>query len=90
MRYLRGKKVTVSHGLQQTIDELDAIPPEVAEDYKIDLQKFLDGLISHYVLDEDKLVVAHAGLKEAHKYVAHKTLGVCSTKLQIIGTLIIL
>jgi protein phosphatase len=64
MRYLRGKKVTVSHGLQQTIDELDAIPPEVAEDYKIDLQKFLDGLISHYVLDEGKLVVAHAGLKE--------------------------
>jgi protein phosphatase len=64
MRYLRGKKVTVSHGLQQTIDELDAIPPEVAEDYKIDLQKFLDSLISHYVLDEGKLVVAHAGLKE--------------------------
>jgi protein phosphatase len=64
MRYLRGKKVNISHGLQQTIDELDAIPPEVAEDYKIDLQKFLDGLISHYVLDEGKLVVAHAGLKE--------------------------
>ncbi len=64
MRYLRGKKVTVGHGLQQTIDELDAIPLEVAEDYKIDLQKFLDGLISHYVLDEGKLVVAHAGLKE--------------------------
>jgi protein phosphatase len=64
MRYLRGKKVTVSHGLQQTIDELEAIPPEVAEDYKIDLQKFLDSLISHYVLDEGKLVVAHAGLKE--------------------------
>jgi protein phosphatase len=64
MRYLRGKKVTVGHGLQQTIDELEAIPPEVAEDYKIDLQKFLDSLISHYVLDEGKLVVAHAGLKE--------------------------
>jgi protein phosphatase len=64
MRYLRGKKVTVSHGLQQTIDELEAIPAEVAEDYKIDLQKFLDSLISHYVLDEGKLVVAHAGLKD--------------------------
>jgi protein phosphatase len=64
MRYLRGKKVTVSHGLQQTIDELESIPPEVSEDYKIDLQKFLDSLISHYVLDEGKLVVAHAGLKE--------------------------
>jgi polynucleotide kinase-phosphatase len=26
---------------------------------------FLDGLVSHYVLDDGKLVVAHAGLKEA-------------------------
>ena len=25
---------------------------------------FLDGLVSHYVLDDGKLVVAHAGLKE--------------------------
>jgi hypothetical protein len=29
-----------------------------------DLADFLDGLVSHYVLDEGKLVVAHAGLKE--------------------------
>ncbi len=27
---------------------------------------FLDGLISHFVLDDGKLVVAHAGLKEAY------------------------
>jgi protein phosphatase len=27
--------------------------------------KFLDGLISHYVFDDGKLVVAHAGLKES-------------------------
>ena len=26
----------------------------------------MDGLISHYVLDEGRLVVAHAGLKEAY------------------------
>ena len=26
--------------------------------------KFLDGLVSHYVLDDGKLVVAHAGMKE--------------------------
>lgn len=27
---------------------------------------FMDGLISHYVLDDGKLVVAHAGLKESY------------------------
>ena len=29
------------------------------------MAKFLDGLISHYVFDDGKLVVAHAGLKES-------------------------
>ena len=28
------------------------------------LAEFLDGLVSHYVLDDGKLVVAHAGMKE--------------------------
>ncbi len=28
------------------------------------MQTFLDGLVSHYVLDDGKLVVAHAGMKE--------------------------
>ena len=29
-----------------------------------ELADFLDGLVSHYVLDDGKLVVAHAGMKE--------------------------
>ena len=29
------------------------------------MAKFLDGLVSHYVFDDGKLVVAHAGLKES-------------------------
>ena len=29
-----------------------------------ELAEFLDGLVSHYVLDDGKLVVAHAGMKE--------------------------
>jgi protein phosphatase len=64
LRYLRGKKVTIGHGLQQTINELEAIPHEVANIQLEELHKFLDSLISHYVFDEGKLVVAHAGLKE--------------------------
>src|SRR5207248_1057047 len=32
--------------------------------FKVRVATFLDGLVSHYVLDDGKLVVAHAGMKE--------------------------
>lgn len=60
LRKLRGKDVRVSHGLKETLDQLsghgDSLQREVAD--------FIDGLVSHYVLDDGKLVVAHAGLKQ--------------------------
>lgn len=59
-RHLSGKKVKPSHGLAETIDQLGAETPAFARD----MRDWLDGLISHYVLDGGKLVVAHAGLKE--------------------------
>ena len=39
-------------------------PDEVARLFCNELADFLDGLVSHYVLDDGKLVVAHAGMKE--------------------------
>jgi polynucleotide kinase-phosphatase len=57
---LRGRQVKVSHGLAETLAQLDDQPPEFAAE----VTTFLDGLISHYVLDGGRLVVAHAGLKE--------------------------
>lgn len=59
-RHLDGRNVKVSHGLAETIDQFDHEPPEFAAE----MRQWLDGLISHYVLDGGKLVVAHAGLKE--------------------------
>lgn len=38
---------------------------EQGGDFLSKVQHFMEGLVSHYVLDEGKLVVAHAGLKEA-------------------------
>jgi protein phosphatase len=64
LRYLRGKKVQVNHGLGLTVAEIDAIPAEHQTSYRQELENFLDGLLSHYVLDDGKLVIAHAGLKE--------------------------
>jgi protein phosphatase len=63
MRKLRGKDVKVTHGLAQSLAEIDALPEEVRAGFVKELIDFLDGLVSHYVLDDGKLVVAHAGMK---------------------------
>ncbi|MGH9180385.1 MAG: polynucleotide kinase-phosphatase, partial [Acidimicrobiales bacterium] len=58
VRALRGRDVTRTHGLAETMDQLAAEPP----DFSLAVAAFLDGLVSHLVLDGGKLVVAHAGL----------------------------
>ena len=64
MRKLRGKNVTITHGLAQSITELEALPEELRGKFIPEAAEFLDNLISHYVLDDGRLVVAHAGMKE--------------------------
>jgi polynucleotide kinase-phosphatase len=59
-KYLNGKQVQLKHGLEVTVKQLES---ETAQ-FKSTVEKFLYGLISHYVFDNGKLVVAHAGLKE--------------------------
>ena len=59
LRKLRGKDVQLTHGLAETLMQLANDPPEFTQEVK----QFLDNLVSHYVLDDGKLVVAHAGLK---------------------------
>ncbi len=60
LRKLRGKDVQVTHGLGESLSQLEMETP----DFRNQVASFLDGLVSHYVLDDGKLVVAHAGLKE--------------------------
>ena len=57
---LTGKAVQEKHGLAETLRQLE----DETDAFKNDVKEFLQGLISHYVLDSGKLVVAHAGLKE--------------------------
>ena len=65
VRKLRGRPVKVAHGLAETLAELEALPAEQQAEYKEQLAAFFDSLVSHYVLDAGKLVVAHAGMKES-------------------------
>jgi len=60
MRKLRGRDVQITHGLAESLRQLDDEPAE----FKQRVAEFIDSLASHYVLDDARLVVAHAGLKE--------------------------
>ncbi|MEN0128884.1 MAG: AAA family ATPase, partial [Brevundimonas sp.] len=62
VRALRGRQVQVSHGLETTLAQL----AEVSDDERRAVLDWCDGLLAHLVLDEGRLVVAHAGLKEAY------------------------
>jgi protein phosphatase len=64
MRKLQGRNVQITHGLANSLAEIEALPGDVQGPFRASLSEFLDGLVSHYVFDDRKLVVAHAGLKE--------------------------
>ncbi len=61
MRKLRGREVQITHGLAESLAQLADEP----EDFRKSVAEFIDDLVSHYVLDDGKLVVAHAGMKES-------------------------
>ncbi|GIF43825.1 polynucleotide kinase-phosphatase [Actinoplanes xinjiangensis] len=61
-RKLNGRNVQLTHGLPETLEQLGAEDPA----FVTEVRTFIDGLVSHYVLDDGRLVVAHAGLKEAY------------------------
>jgi protein phosphatase len=60
MRKLNGRDVRITHGLAESLEQLEQEPTELTEK----IATFVDKLVSHYVLDDGRLVVAHAGLKE--------------------------
>lgn len=63
LRKLRGREVQLTHGLPETLDQLAAAPPG----FTPSVAEFIDGLVSHLMLDAGRLVVAHAGLKEEYQ-----------------------
>jgi protein phosphatase len=63
LRAMKGRNVQITHGLAESLAQLAAEP----DDFRAQAQKFVDGLISHYVLDGGGLVVSHAGLIERYQ-----------------------
>lgn len=62
VRALDGRQVQVSHGLADTLAQLAG----ETEEFRRSVRDFCDDLVAHLVLDDGRLVVAHAGLKEAY------------------------
>ena len=63
VRALGGRNVQVSHGLAETLEQLSAEPVE----FSSEVERFCRDLVSHLVLDDGRLVVAHAGLIEKYQ-----------------------
>ena len=59
VRALQGKNVKLTHGLAESMDQLK----KESTEFKTQITEFLNDLVSHYVLDNGQLVVAHAGMK---------------------------
>ncbi len=57
---LRGKQVKIAHGLERSLEQLEGED----ESFRRRVIDFLDGLVSHFELDDGRLVVAHAGMRE--------------------------
>jgi protein phosphatase len=74
LRQLKGHRVQITHGLAETLAEIEALPDEIRPGFQQDLQQFLETLPHHYILDQGHLVVAHAGLaKELHGKTSDRT-----------------
>ncbi|MER7742836.1 polynucleotide kinase-phosphatase [Streptomyces sp. NPDC096538] len=61
-RHLKGRNVQHTHGLAETVEQMAG----ESEEFRAEVREFVDGLVSHYVLDGGRLVVCHAGLPEKY------------------------
>ncbi|MEV0277434.1 polynucleotide kinase-phosphatase [Streptomyces sp. NPDC050610] len=61
-RYLKGRKVQHTHGLAETVEQLE----KEDDAFVAEVRSFIESLVSHYVLDGGGLVVCHAGLPEKY------------------------
>jgi protein phosphatase len=63
MRKIWGKDVQITHGLAESLAQFSAYEEQYRGFSRV-AAEFINKLVSHYVLDEGNLVVAHAGMKE--------------------------
>lgn len=63
-RYFLGNKVMVAHGLENTVDEINNLPPEEKAVFRRRFMQCYESQCFYYILDKRKLIVVHGGLRE--------------------------
>lgn len=67
MRALEGRHVHIAHGLQESLNQIAALPtPEERENFQRDFVTFIHQIPPYLWLEDGGLVVAHAGLPERY------------------------
>jgi protein phosphatase len=64
LRALRGNPVEIAKGLETTMGELDALPPDERESLIVDIRRLVETAPVYLILNGGRLVVAHAGIEE--------------------------
>lgn len=64
MRKIWGKDVQITHGLAESLAQFETYESGYRGFSRV-AAEFINKLVSHFVLDDGKLVVAHAGMKES-------------------------
>lgn len=63
-RYFLGNNVKILHGLETTVAELSALPRSERDRYRDMFLSLYEQSPLYHVLDDGKLIIAHAGIKE--------------------------
>lgn len=62
-RYFIGRKVQITHGLETTVSELGELSVKKANMYKKMFIELIESSPLYQILDDGKLVIAHAGIR---------------------------
>ncbi|WP_026583730.1 bis(5'-nucleosyl)-tetraphosphatase PrpE [Bacillus sp. J33] len=63
-RYFLGNKVQISHGLETTVAECDELNAKERTEIRRKFMELYEKAPLYYVLDNKRLVIAHAGIRE--------------------------
>lgn len=63
-RYLEGRNIKISHGLEKTVEEIKRLPENEREYFREEFLQLYQEAPPYLILDCGRLVVSHGGIKE--------------------------
>ncbi|WP_456275847.1 bis(5'-nucleosyl)-tetraphosphatase PrpE [Bacillus sp. AK128] len=63
-RYFLGRKVQITHGLETTVAEFEALSKQNQEKVKKQFIELYEASPLYHILDEKRVIIAHAGIRE--------------------------